>query len=166
MRLEGFDYRHGWFCVTACVQHRRHVFGRVVRGSMVPSRAGEIAAEEWLRTAKVRYDVQLDAFVFMPDHFHAIIRVESDDARPKPCRGPVARSLGAIIKVYKSHAARRVQSETGFSARDLWQRGFHEWVIRGPRHLNACRAYIANNPIRWEYDGGDGGLGRRFGSDR
>jgi REP element-mobilizing transposase RayT len=148
MRLQGFDYRHGWFFVTACVQGRRRLFGRVIDGTMVLSRPGQIAEEEWVHTAAVRKDVELDAFVFMPDHFHAIIRVEAPSTTT-PSRGPVARSLGAIIKLYKSCSARRIHSETGLSGRDVWQRGFHEWVIRGPRHLRACRIYIERNPNRW-----------------
>lgn len=153
MRLQGFDYRHGWFFVTGCVRGRARLFGRVIDGVMVHSIAGRIAAEEWSRIAKVRDDVTLDAFVFMPDNLHAIIRVESPDRRPAACRGPVARSLGAVIKVYKSHAARRIESETGFCGREVWQRGFHERVIRGLWHLGACRKYVALNPVRWNKKG-------------
>ncbi len=117
------------------------------------SSAGLIAEEEWVRTGRVRSDVQLDAFVVMPDHFHAIIRVEAPAKTPRPCRGPAARSLDAIMKQYKSQVARRIEAACGISAYDVWQRGFHEWVIRDPRHLNACRSYVANNPLRWNEKG-------------
>ena len=34
----------------------------------------------------------------------------------------------------------------------LWQRSFHDHIIRNERSLNAIRGYIANNPINWEQD--------------
>ena len=40
---------------------------------------------------------------------------------------------------------------TPFNKR-LWQRSFHDHIIRNERSLNAIREYIANNPINWEQD--------------
>jgi REP element-mobilizing transposase RayT len=33
--------------------------------------------------------------------------------------------------------------------RRLWQRGYHDRVIRDEEHLRRVRDYIANNPVRW-----------------
>ncbi|HEY7302256.1 MAG TPA: hypothetical protein VH684_30550 [Xanthobacteraceae bacterium] len=34
----------------------------------------------------------------------------------------------------------------------LWQRGYCERIIRDEKALDPIRAYIANNPARWEDD--------------
>jgi putative transposase len=34
----------------------------------------------------------------------------------------------------------------------LWQRSFHDHIIRNERSLNAIRRYIAKNPVNWEQD--------------
>jgi len=34
----------------------------------------------------------------------------------------------------------------------LWQRNYHEHVIRDERDLTAIRDYIATNPARWDAD--------------
>jgi len=34
----------------------------------------------------------------------------------------------------------------------LWQRSFHDHIIRSDRSLNAIRRYIPTNPINWEQD--------------
>jgi putative transposase len=32
--------------------------------------AGQIVADEWLKTAEIRDEIALDAWVVMPNHFH------------------------------------------------------------------------------------------------
>ena len=52
---------------------------------------GQIVQDEWFRTSIVRPDVELDAFVVMPNHVHGII-VILDDAPPvgaTPCGCPL-----------------------------------------------------------------------------
>jgi len=34
----------------------------------------------------------------------------------------------------------------------LWQRSFHDHIIRNERSLNAIRRYIAKNPTNWDQD--------------
>jgi len=36
--------------------------------------------------------------------------------------------------------------------RRLWQRSFHDHIIRHERSLNAIRRYIAKNPMNWDQD--------------
>ena len=34
----------------------------------------------------------------------------------------------------------------------FWQRNYYEHIVRNEDDLNRIRAYIANNPARWEED--------------
>jgi len=34
----------------------------------------------------------------------------------------------------------------------LWQRSFHDRIIRNEKELNKIRQYICNNPIQWDTD--------------
>jgi putative transposase len=79
-RLPGWDYTIGWYFVTVCTQGRRPAFGAVVNGVVQLSVAGAIAAEEWQRTAAIRPNVTIDAWVVMPDHFHGIIAIHDRGA--------------------------------------------------------------------------------------
>jgi putative transposase len=73
-RLPGWDYSApGWYFVTICTDQRLLFFGEIVDGQMQLSRAGQIVAEEWLRTPQVRSNVVLDEWVIMPNHIHGII---------------------------------------------------------------------------------------------
>jgi len=42
---------------------------------MVLNDFGKIAYNEWIKTAQIRENVELDSFVIMPDHMHGILRL-------------------------------------------------------------------------------------------
>ena len=80
MRLPDHDYReHGSYFVTICTHNAVCLFGKVEDGETILSNMGNIAFDEWLRTARVRSNVELDAFVVMPNHIHGIICIFDDD---------------------------------------------------------------------------------------
>jgi hypothetical protein len=68
-------------------------------------------------------------------------------------------SLGAIVRAYKSAVARRINRLRETPGMAVWQRGYHERVIRSERHLDAVRAYILDNPRRWNEDQLNPGVG-------
>lgn len=153
--------------ICACAKGCR--FGVVDDGEMQLNPVGEMVVEEWLRTPVLRPQVELDAFVVMPNHVHAIVVIDAPVGatrwvarlispvrtprathRVAPTPGPPAGSLGAIVGQFKSTVTRRVVAAGGTAP--LWQRNYHEHVIRGERDLNALRDYIAANPARWDED--------------
>lgn len=82
LRLSSFDYadERAYF-VTICTYNRDPVLGEVAGEAVRLSAIGEIAREEWLKTAELRPYVILDAFVIMPDHMHAILFIDHRDDR-------------------------------------------------------------------------------------
>ncbi len=164
IRLPGYDYgQAGAYFVTIVTAGRRPVFGNVVDGDMVLSDVGLIAVEEWERTAIVRPDVELDAFVVMPNHMHGIIvipdrhdgratpRVAPTSAAPRGS-GPPTESLGAIVGQFKAAVTRRATALRNLPGTPLWQRNYFEHIIRDETDLERIRAYISNNPSRWDGD--------------
>lgn len=86
-RLQGYDYsQNGAYFVTICTHQKVCLFGDVSDDKMVLNRYGEIATAEWHNTARLRSNVELDAFVIMPNHTHAII-VILDDEQHNSVRG-------------------------------------------------------------------------------
>jgi putative transposase len=77
-RLKGWDYRsNGFYFVTICTHDQQHFFGDIVNGEMQLSAVGEIVAQEWEKTPRIRPYVELDEWVVMPNHFHAIIAINN-----------------------------------------------------------------------------------------
>jgi putative transposase len=147
IQLQGYDYAQaGAYFITLCTQGRARLFGRVTRGVVELSDIGRIVAEEWERTPVVRPNVELDAYVVMPDHMHGILVITYHDggaARAEagsPLRSPT-RTVGAIVRGFKGAVVRRAGTP-------LWQRNYHEHIIRDAAALDRIRCYIAANPAR------------------
>ena len=62
-------------------------------------------------------------------------------------------SLGAIIGQFKSVATKKInlyRAEKTLAPARVWQRNFHDRVLRDERELNAARRYAPENPLRWD----------------
>jgi len=160
-RLGDWDYgSRGWYFVTICSQNRTCVFGEVVAGEIHLSEVGRIAHSQ-LQELYLHYEsVNLDSFVVMPNHVHAIVMIDGDHCfspnakgrspRPPGFVSPQAGSLSAIIRSYKAGVTRRC-GELGLE-RAIWQPRFHDHLLRGDAVINAVRDYIRNNPANWGAD--------------
>ena len=100
----------------------------------------------------------MDCFIVMPDHVHGILLVGLlPDSHPgkgeaclAPTRGAVGASLGTIVGSLKSASARRINQYRGTPGAPVWQRNYHERIIREEEELQQIREYILTNPLRWE----------------
>ncbi|HEY9597045.1 MAG TPA: transposase [Cyanophyceae cyanobacterium] len=68
-----------------------------------------------------------------------------------PPRGTQSGSIGAILQNFKSVATRRVNRITRNSG-TLWQRNYHEEIIRNEKAYENIRRYIMENPLTWDED--------------
>ena len=101
MRLKDFDYgQSGAHFIIICTHQRVCVFGEVVSEEVVLSELGQIAGEEWVRSADIRREIELDReqFVVMPNHIHGIVWiVRSEDSSGRGDR-PVAPTGSGPLK--------------------------------------------------------------------
>ena len=170
IRLKGYDYTQaGAYFVTICAHRRMHVFGEIVNGEMILNDTGKIARDEWFKTAKLRPYVELyeDEFVVMPNHAHGIIWIVDDgnnvgalrgnaqsraEQRSAPTKTVAPRSLGAIVRAYKSAVTYAINTAEKTRGSVVWQRNYYEHIVRNEREWNAIGWYIVNNPLNWQLD--------------
>jgi REP element-mobilizing transposase RayT len=84
-------------------------------------------------------------------------------SRPRVAPG----ALGAVIRSFKGRVTRDVRGAMGLDIA-VWQRNYHEHVIRNEQALQRIRQYIIDNPARWAFDhenpaGRPDGIERDFG---
>jgi putative transposase len=157
-RLKGHDYAQpGAYFVTACTRDRECLFGDIVDGEMRLNQYGMAVREEWLRTAQLRENVEVDAFTIMPNHVHGVVIITNGrgTARRAPTEEfgkPVAHSVPTIIRAFKSAATKRINAVRHSPGTPIWQRNYYEHVIRTDEELNAIREYILANPANWTID--------------
>ena len=166
IRLPEYDYSQaGLYYLTIRTHRWAQLFGRVVDGKMQLNVLGQIAHDEWLRTADVRKNVVLDKFVVMPDHVHVLFWIVDEDNHPTDT--PVAcldgvnarrfgnsipGSVSTIMRQYKSLVTKQINRIRNTPGASVWQRNFYERVVRDEREANNTRRYINNNPMQWHLD--------------
>ena len=163
IRLPGYDYQQaGLYFVTLCTHEKSSIFGKVDDHQVLLSDLGRIASDEWLKMAQVRERVELDQFVVMPNHIHGLIIIEDNHNCSAMPADPASRkrrsktlqsgSLGAIIGQFKTAVTRRAKLNQIYSGQRIWQRNYHEHIVRNENSLNEIRQYIVENPARWLED--------------
>jgi putative transposase len=88
-----------------------------------------------LRSLMVEGKFILHDFVIMPDHLHLLLEVDHKTTIEKAMQ---------FIKGRYSH---RIKSECGYLG-EVWQRGFAEKQVKTEADMEACRKYIAQNPVK------------------
>jgi putative transposase len=162
IRLPGYDYSSpGPYFITICTYRKECLFGNVADDGVVLNDYGEIVRDEWERSAKIRPELDLDAFVVMPNHFHGILHIVGSSnvvgahghapLRHPPLRRP-PRSIGSCVARFKGVATRRINAERDAAGKPVWQRNYYEHIVRDEADLARIRDYIATNPLRWPED--------------
>ena len=83
-----------------------------------------------------------------PSPGHGASMAPNMEAFGKPTPG----SLATIMRSFKSASTKRVNTLRDSRGAALWQRGYHEHIIRNDGELRAIPEYIADNPIHWRED--------------
>jgi REP element-mobilizing transposase RayT len=161
IRLPGHDYASsGAYFITMVTKDRECLFGGVSAGEIRLSEFGDIVVREWLRSAEIRKELSLDAFVVMPNHLHAIahirrvgahgrapLRTSSDGVRVRP-----ERSVGSLVAGFKAAATKAINQSRTTPGVPVWQRNYYERIIRNEAELARIRQYIWENPATWLAD--------------
>jgi REP element-mobilizing transposase RayT len=165
IRLQGYDYADaGAYFVTVCAHLRECLFGTIAEDAIRLSAIGELVSRAWFSLPGRFSNIELDAFVVMPNHLHGIIVVERavKAVAESPGRGPISGSLGAIVQNLKSTSAFKINRLRGTPGQPVWQRNYYEHIIRDDRDLTRIRNYIDNNIRQWAADHENPSLNNRL----
>jgi hypothetical protein len=81
-----------------------------------------------------------------------VCHVQSGDLPAREFGNPLPCSLSAIVGAFKSASTRLINLERNTPGAPVWQRGFHEHVVRDEFDLSNAQEYIVNNPLKWNLD--------------
>ncbi|WP_330204481.1 transposase [Cyanobacterium sp. DS4] len=174
IRLKGYDYsQSGFYFITICCYERQCLFGEIINHQIILNNFGELVKEEWLKSAEIRREIELDEFVIMPNHFHGIViidqqinkNIENHQNVGANGRSPLQtiqssqqrismkpKSLSSLISSFKSATTKRINIIRNTPKNPVWQRNYYEHIIRNDQSLEKIREYIQNNSLSWEND--------------
>ena len=145
-RLAGYDYSQaGAYFVTICTHRHSHLFGHVADEIMILNDLGSVADECWLAIPTHFPQLILDVHVVMPNHVHGILCLDDDLVQRPP-------NLGMVIGAYKGTVTRLARQRFPNLNRPLWQRSFHDHIIRNEHGYRQIYDYVLQNPARWHAD--------------
>ena len=153
MRLRSFDYAsQKVYFITICTQNREQLFCEIVGRGLDPSVQaevrmtpyGNIAEHDLWDIANHFPDVEILNYVFMPDHLHILLALGCREAAAEGSR-PLP-TVSTIIGQYKSGVSRKCK-------RAIWQKYYHDHIIRNQPDFEETWKYIDNNPLQWVLDG-------------
>jgi len=228
VRLASWDYSSaGSYFITFCTANRERVLCKIIDKSVVLSPIGKIVAAEWKKSFTIRPGLVCDAFVIMPDHIHALLRIvaqpgakpgngggewvgtaghtgnrcgdgdivgtaghtgnrcgdgdivvdahscahlrrrrrQYDDMKPpstknQPKTGKPAnnaygvayrppKSISSFVAGFKSSATKKINELRGTPGKPVWQKRFHDHVVRNSVEFKRIKRYIDKNPEKW-----------------
>lgn len=159
LRLRGCDYSFpGGYFITVCTYDHECTLGRVINGEMFPSPAGQLVTRHLLRSTQLRDSISLDCCVIMPNHVHFILMIAEAENPSNPSVAvrkfgdPRSGSVSTIVRLIKSACTSAIRRREGNAGLVVWQRNFHDHVIRDENDLKRIREYIATNPLKWHLD--------------
>ncbi len=176
-RMSDFDYSLcGAYFVTICVKDKCPLLWNEVRADIVRpyndpdlSDIGKIV-DNAVKNITSHYPmVIVDKYVIMPDHLHMVIFIVQDvgerNALPQNENDPVgerivlpqnengrnleengcamrAPTISTVINQMKGFATKQID----FS---IWQKSFHDHIIRNEQDYTAVCGYIEENPLKY-----------------
>ena len=140
-RLSCFDYRNpGYYFITICTKNKEKLFWHSpdTESSKLTS-IGLITEKCICRIPEIYPIIHLDKYVIMPNHVHLILYLEGNEEHPN---NPTISIIVGQMKRAVSKTAKR----------EIWQRSFHDHIIRNEKDYQMIWKYIEDNPRKWEND--------------
>jgi len=152
LRLEEYDYsQNGAYFITVCTQRKRNYFGTIDNGTLILNSAGKMVSSH-LEFINTYDDVNLEKFVVMPNHIHAIIAVSHNGTtqRSYPTVSEYIRRFKMITTKLYIDGVKSGEYPPFDNA--IWQKSFYDHIIRDENEYLRVWEYIDENPLKWEID--------------
>ena len=148
-RLPNYSYsQNGCYFLTICTNAHKPILSRITEGSVftpptvILTEYGNMVDQQIKSMAYHYPDIRLDHYVIMPNHVHLLVSVaEAADINRQPANNRIPFFV-STLKRFTNKAA-------GFN---LWQRSYHDHVIRNTRDFQVRWNYIDTNPTKWLMD--------------
>lgn len=179
-RAGWLEYNDGRYFVTVCTHERQSFFGEITNGVITMTKVGRCLDGLLSDATSHQSYIRVLQHVVMPNHFHAIVEVDSGDANVVGTRHGVSaenrnknitdaswrvpttdeRMNGGIkikrLPLLSTYICSLKAAVTRYARANgipfAWQSRYHDHAIRGVDDNNNISQYIANNVLNWEKD--------------
>lgn len=166
IRWEKQDYSHpGEYMITVCTKDMKQILSKITVGTSQTVGTGVLdrpyiqlthygkIADKYINQLNDFYsNINVIKYVIMPNHIHLLLQIPDDESgrsgTPVPTGECCTNDNGANSTVSKfvSTFKRFVHRDIG---EKIFQRSFHDHVIRDENDFFGAVNYMENNPIVW-----------------
>ena len=148
-RLSLFDYSQpGYYFITICTKTPHSILRRGAQcapAPLPPLTSAGLAAERFLLEIPVHYPmISVDHYVVMPNHVHLILVITAGHIGTDG-RTVCAPTVSRVVRGWKEAVTKQI----GVS---IWQKSFHDHIIRTETDYLRIWNYIDTNPAKWRED--------------
>ena len=156
-RLTDYDYsRNGAYFITICTQGRQQILwesdafteddnvgASIARPQRAPtlSKTGKVV-EQCIWEIPAHYPhISVEKYAVMPNHIHLLLLIQREqDGRPM-----VAPTVSTVMQQFKGIVSKQL-------SRPIWQKSFHDHIVRTEHGYAQIWQYIDTNPQLWHKD--------------
>ncbi len=150
-RLKNYDYSSpGAYFITMCVKNKENLLGEIVgcgdfdTPQMILSEYGKILHKYIVMMNQKYSHIKIDKYIIMPNHFHMILSITGYNGASQTA-APYNNESSKFVSLLKRYCNREYK-------KNIWQRSFHNHIIRSDRDYDKIWEYIDTNIIRWDDD--------------
>ncbi len=164
-RLKNWDYSSpGAYFITLCSHSHKNIFSRILVGAIHESPEeyknflyeysesfltdyGKIV-QFFINRLSERFNVFVSDCVIMPNHIHMVVWINERAIRESPLQTrSVISNLVGYVKVNSSKEIHKISPDI-----TVWQRNYHDHIIRNDEDYFRIAEYIYNNLGKWSED--------------
>ena len=146
VRLKEYNYsENGAYFITICTKDKKQILSTITVGEdahILPNvklkEHGKVCEKYILNIDKVYENIKVDNYVIMPNHIHLIISINGRMWASSP-------TISGVIKSFKTMVTKEIKMS-------IFQRSFHDHIIRGDADYKKIFKYIDTNPQKWTLD--------------
>ena len=154
-RLKNYDYStNGMYFITVCTKDKEKILwdndqydGNIVGANCVRP-LSDIKLSLYGITVKTEIEkiesiyngiIKIENYVVMPNHIHLLILIDSYG------RTQFAPTLSRVVKQFKGVITKQI-------GKSIFQRSFHDHIVRDDEEYKMIYNYIESNPSIWTED--------------
>ena len=156
--LADYDYSsEGAYFITICTKNKQKILCDIVGDGVydIPQtnlfQYGNIT-DKYIQKLSSQYDnIRVDKYVIMPNHIHLIIKIFEPIKNERILNGtsqapsPTNAIVPKFVSLYKRYCNREI-------GENIFQRSFHDHLIRDEKDYLKIWNYIDTNPQKWSED--------------
>ena len=168
-RLKNWDYSsEGAYFITIWSHNHKNLCSRISVGAIHESPAdyraflyeyadanltsfGKII-QKTINKIPARFGVKITDYIIMPNHIHLVIWVENCSDERAIRESPLQKRdlISKIVGYLKMNSSKEIHKISEIEK--IWQRNYHDHIIRNDEDYCRIAEYVFNNPGKWEED--------------